>query len=242
MILSLIVFVSLTMLSFGNIAPLLSFFTSVPPYLPHLSQILDEAYIPSVIASDPPVAAPNSSIDFSFQPPDILDFVHSSPFDEHVEDKHVEDELSNPEPGSSALAPPDDFAQDIPPYHSTRVRSIPAHLLDDHCYTTLTTLHEPHDYCEASTDPLWQIAMKEELDALSKNHTQDLVTLSLGKFVVGCKWIYKIKTRSDGSIEHYKARFVAKGFTQEYEIDYEETFTLVARISSVCSLLAVTSK
>ena len=81
--------------------------------------------------------------------------------------------------------------------------------------------------------------MKEELDALSKNHTWDLVTLPLGKSVVGCKWIYKIKTHSDGFVERYKARLVAKGFTQEYEIDYEETFTPVAHISYVRALLAI---
>ena len=97
--------------------------------------------------------------------------------------------------------------------HSTRVRSIPTHLLDYHCYTALATLHEPHTYREASTDPLWKIAMKEELDALSKNHTWDLVTLLPRKYVVGCKWIYKIKTRFDGSIERYKTRLIAKGFT-----------------------------
>ena len=57
--------------------------------------------------------------------------------------------------------------------------------------------------------------------------------------MVGCKWIYKIKTRSNGSIKRYKVCLVAKGFTQEYEIDYEETFTPVARISSVCALLAI---
>ena len=50
---------------------------------------------------------------------------------------------------------------------------------------------------------------------------------------------YKIKTRFDGSIEHYKACLVAKSFTQEYGIDYEETFTPVARISSIRALLTV---
>ena len=57
--------------------------------------------------------------------------------------------------------------------------------------------------------------------------------------MVGCKWIYKIKTYSDESIEHYKAHLVVKGFTQEYEIDYEETFTPVARISSIRAFLTV---
>ena len=57
--------------------------------------------------------------------------------------------------------------------------------------------------------------------------------------MVCCKWIYKIKTCSDGSIERYKAHLVAKGFTQEYRIDYKETFTPVARISSVHALLVV---
>ena len=81
--------------------------------------------------------------------------------------------------------------------------------------------------------------MKDELDALYKNHTWDLVTLLPGKSVVGCKWIYKIKTRSDRSIKCYKTRLVANGFMEEYGIDYEETFTLVTRISFVRALLAV---
>ena len=83
--------------------------------------------------------------------------------------------------------------------------------------------------------------MKEELDALSKNHTWDLVTLPPRQFVVSCKLIYKIKTRSDGSIECYRACLIVKRFAQEYGIDYKETFAPVTCISSVCALLAVTT-
>ena len=97
-----------------------------------------------------------------------------------MEDEQVEEEPPNPELGSLAPALPEDLAQDIPPHHSTQVRSIPAHLLDYHCYTALSTLHEPRTYHEAPIDNLWQIEMKEELYALSKNHTWDLVTLLPG--------------------------------------------------------------
>ncbi|XP_065627419.1 uncharacterized protein LOC136066661 [Quercus suber] len=187
----------------------------------------DESPIPSTDTLDPP-------LDFSIQSPDIFD---DSP--RQVVDEQVDDELPHLEPRFPAPVSLEDPSQDIPPRQSTRVRSIPTHLLDYHCYTTLATLHEPQTYREASTDPLWQIAMKEEIDALTKNHTWDLVTLPPSQSVVGCKWIYKIKTHSDGSIERYKARLVAKGFTQEYGIDYEETFAPVARISSVRALLAV---
>ena len=81
--------------------------------------------------------------------------------------------------------------------------------------------------------------MSDELQALTKTNAWDLVDLPSGKTLVGCKWVYKIKTRSDGSIERHKARLVAKGFTQEYGIDYEETFALVARLTSERSLLTI---
>uniref|UniRef100_A0A2N9HHI0 Reverse transcriptase Ty1/copia-type domain-containing protein n=1 Tax=Fagus sylvatica TaxID=28930 RepID=A0A2N9HHI0_FAGSY len=138
-----------------------------------------------------------------------------------------------------APAPSEDPAPATTLRRSSRVTTLPSHLRDFHCYTALATLHEPHSYREASSNPLWQAAMAEELDALSRTRTWDLVDLPPEKSVVGCKWVFKIKTRSDGSIERYKARLVAKGFTQEYGIDYEETFAPVARLSSVRTLLAV---
>ena len=70
--------------------------------------------------------------------------------------------------------------------------------------------------------------MKEELDALHKTGTWDLVYLPSGKSAIDCKWVYKIKTRSNGTVDHYKACLVAKGFTQECGIDYEETFAPMA--------------
>jgi hypothetical protein len=127
------------------------------------------------------------------------------------------------------------------PRRSHRVSTLPSHLRDFHYFSAFATLHEPHTFREASSDPLWQQAMKEELDALLKTGTWDLVDLPAGKSAIGCKWVYKIKTRSDGTVDRYKARLVAKGFTQEYGIDYEETFAPVARLSSVRTLIAVSA-
>ena len=113
-----------------------------------LELFLDESHTLSIVDPDP-------LIDFFVQPPDIFDTSLRSTSNEQVKDEQVKDELSNFEPGSLAPTLPENLAQDIPPRHSTRVRSIPTHLLDYHCYTALTTLHEPHTYREASTDPLW---------------------------------------------------------------------------------------
>ena len=79
----------------------------------------------------------------------------------------------------------------------------------------VSLLNQPRfvTYREVSTDTSWQIAMKKELDVLSKNRTWDLVTLPPRQSLVGCKWIYKIKTRFDRSIERYKACLVTKSFT-----------------------------
>ena len=127
------------------------------------------------------------------------------------------------------------------PRRSYRVNTLPSHLHDFHYFFAFATLHEPHTFREASFDPLWQQAMKEELDVLFNTGTWDLVDLLASKSTIGCKWVYKIKTQSDGTVDRYKAHLVAKGFTQKYGIDYEETFAPVARLSSVRTLIAVSA-
>ena len=124
---------------------------------------------------------------------------------------------------------------------SHRVTTLPSHLRDFHCFPALASLQEPQIFHEASSNPLWQQAMKEELDALHKTGTWDLVDLPSGKSFISCKWVYKIKTRSDGTFDGYKAHLVARGFTQEYGIDYKETFAPMARLSSVKTLIVVSA-
>ena len=73
------------------------------------------------------------------------------------------------------------------------------------------------------------------------NHTWGIVDLPPGAKTIGCKWIFKRKLKSDGSIEKYKTRLVAKGFKQKKGIDYFDTFAHVTRISLIRVLIALTS-
>ncbi|XP_019199717.1 PREDICTED: uncharacterized protein LOC109193309 [Ipomoea nil] len=81
--------------------------------------------------------------------------------------------------------------------------------------------------------------MQAELDALQANQTWELTTLPPSKQVIGCRWVYKVKYKSDGTIERCKARLVVKGYTQTCGLDYIDTFNLVAKITSIRTLLAM---
>jgi len=81
--------------------------------------------------------------------------------------------------------------------------------------------------------------MQEELDALNANHTWQLVPLFKGKKTIGCKWVYKIKHKSDETLDRYKAHLVAKGYTQLEGLDFLDTFTPITKLTTLRLLLAV---
>ena len=105
--------------------------------------------------------------------------------------------------------------------------------------TNLSNVAIPKSIQEALSIPSWRAAVLEEIKALEKNGTWELVDLPRGKKTVGCKWVFTVKYKSDGLIERYKARLVAKGFTQSYGIDYQETFAPVAKLNTIRVLLSL---
>ncbi|KAK4325723.1 hypothetical protein Pmani_003666 [Petrolisthes manimaculis] len=88
----------------------------------------------------------------------------------------------------------------------------------------------------------WMDAMKQEMNSIQENDVYELVELPKGSKALKCRWVFKKKILSNGSVERYKARLVAQGCSQKFGIDYDETFCPVARFESVRTVLALASQ
>jgi Reverse transcriptase (RNA-dependent DNA polymerase) len=97
----------------------------------------------------------------------------------------------------------------------------------------------PKCWQDAKKDPKWKAAILEELGALNKNKTWELVSLPPSKKAVGYKWVFTVKQNPEGKVERYKARLVVKGYSLTYGIDYDETFAPVSKMSTVRTLISM---
>jgi hypothetical protein len=109
------------------------------------------------------------------------------------------------------------------------------HLSNSHSIfaMSLVSYTEPKSYAEAIKHDCWRQAMQTELNALDQTGTWKIVDLPSSVKPIGCRWVYKVKHNVDGSIERYKARLVAKGYNQIEDLDYFDTFSPVAKVTTV---------
>ncbi|KAK4399648.1 Retrovirus-related Pol polyprotein from transposon RE1 [Sesamum angolense] len=119
----------------------------------------------------------------------------------------------------------------------------PSYLASSHTdfLAALSTIQEPSNYLQAKSCKEWEDAISQELSALERNNTWEVVNLPKGEKPIGNKWVFKIKLKADGSIDRYKARLVAKGYNQVEGVDYVDRFSPVAKAVTVRTFLAVAS-
>jgi hypothetical protein len=103
----------------------------------------------------------------------------------------------------------------------------------------ITTEKEPVYFHEAVKDERWRAAMQEEIQALQTNETWEVQSLPPSRKALGCKWVYRIKYHSDGTVERFKARLVILGNHQVEGVNYTETFAPVVKMVTVRIVLAV---
>ena len=111
----------------------------------------------------------------------------------------------------------------------------------DHCLLTeslASDIQEPRSARTALKDNNWCTAMKSEMSSLYRNDTWELVPRPVNKNIVGSRWVFKVKPKPDGTVDRYKARLVAQGFSQVQGLDYSEVFSPVVRYAGFRSLLA----
>ncbi|KAK9181573.1 hypothetical protein WN944_024711 [Citrus x changshan-huyou] len=147
---------------------------------------------------------------------------------EHEEQEPVESEAPEIRRSTRERRPP--------AWHSEYITEINV------AYCLLTEDGEPstfHEALESSDVALWMTAMQEEIEALHKNKTSELVPLPRGRKAIGNKWVYKIKRDGNDQVGRYRARLVVKGYAQKEGIDFNEIFSPVVRLTAVRVVFAM---
>ena len=150
--------------------------------------------------------------------------------DFHDDEKHVADKECTSTDGAEPVVRRSNREKKAPDYYG------------EWASVTNAELTEPRTVKDALNSPdqaKWMKAMEKEIESLRENDVWELVDLPKGRKAVGSKWVFKVKTDAEGSVERFKARLVAQGFSQKSGIDYDETFSPVARFESVRTVIAL---
>lgn len=128
--------------------------------------------------------------------------------------------------------------------HSSRINfGQPPKRFDDYVtYSAQEKFREPKSYEEALKSPQanqWTLAMQEELENIEKNNTWEEIQLPKNRKAIDSKWVYKVKYDENGIVSKFKARLVARGFTQKFGVDYDEIFAPVVRSQTFRMLLSI---
>jgi hypothetical protein len=125
------------------------------------------------------------------------------------------------------------------PEGTFRKRKRPKRFSSYATYMTKLLDEEPTTFEEAVQKGQWKEAMTEEHQSIMKNDVWEIVPRPKDKSVVTSKWVYKIKHAANESVDKYKERFVARGFSQNEGEDYDETFSPVARYTSIRAIISL---
>ena len=101
---------------------------------------------------------------------------------------------------------------------------------------------DPIHFEDVVKEEKWVAAMEEEIEAIERNDTWELVSLPKGKHVIGVKWVFKTKSNIEGKIERHKARLVVKGYKQQHGRDYVEKFAPITRMETMCLVLSIAAQ
>eukprot|EP00253_Pinus_taeda_P007621 PITA_07621 len=206
-------------------------------------------------------------VDSRLKHDDVSDFQHiqfdsisNDSHDDHSSDtshEHVSESEHEQGSGMDHEEVSDTDHQEVPPDGSQPIEEAPETSLrrstrikwpprryDDYVTSVAFTTNDDEPLCyeealEGSKSDKWKEAMKDEMMALGKNDTWDLVELPKDRKTMGCKWVFKLKRGVNDTEDMYKARLVAKGFSQKVGIDIHKIFSPVVKIVSIRIVLAL---
>nr|GEZ09403.1 putative RNA-directed DNA polymerase [Tanacetum cinerariifolium] len=170
----------------------------------------------------------------------------NEPEQEEIIVQHSSPVLAEPtvDVGSSAVGEGRPQRTRRPPVYLTDYFAGDDHELDSDDEIMFTDLvhHDPIYYDDVVQDEKWRRATDLEIKAIEQNQTWKLVDLPANTKCIGVKWVFKTKLNERGEVEKYKAKLVARGYGQEYGVDYVEVYAPIARMDTIRMMIAIAAQ